>query len=329
MTTVAVIGCAGNFGAKRLAALRRAGAHVAAVCDVAEIAEPGGARVERDWRTLLDQEFDVACIALPDAAKIQVVEEFLRAGKSVVVEKPLAPRVRDVRQLFNLAREHGRALYVGYNLRFFPSLQRLLELLRSGTFGELLQLRAFYGHGGAPHLAASADWRVGDRTWGGSFVDMGTHLLSLAAEAIATVDAGSVQRQSTFTGAVEDSCTALLRAGDSVVTLSSSWTAWRSRFSLELYGRDGVAELEGLVKYVKYGQEGERLRWGRRAESGAPELEETLWTLENTDPASAELEYLDAEWRWLEDRLAAGTYDMEHEERVNTFVADVLERFYT
>ena len=45
-------------------------------------------------------------------------------------------------------------------------------------------------------------------------------------------------------------------------------------------------------------------------------------------PFSAEVEYLDKEWAWLTRSINEGNFDLEHEEAVNLFIAEVFERFY-
>jgi predicted dehydrogenase len=336
---VAIIGAAGNFGSKRLRAIARTGDEIATVCDVAiENAalppEAESARRETDYRRVVEGDEDVVVVALPDAIKLEVVAELLAAGRTVLAEKPLALRRADVQRVFDLAQDHDALLYTGYNLRFFPGLRRLDELVREEYFGPLHQVRMFYGHGGVHALAAGGNWRLGSESWGGSFVDMGTHLLRLAADWCGHVESGLLEQQHAVSRTVEDGCTALLRANGCVLDLTSSWTAWRSRFSVELYGRDGFAELEGLVKYEKYGQEGETLLVGRRSSSGAPETTVSRWSVADhagsdpVDAASAELEYLDEEWRWLRGHIEGGTFDLAGERAANEWIADVTERFY-
>lgn len=338
---VAIIGANGNFGRKRLKAILRSQDSVVALCDLdferaLQLYNEPGVMLEKDYRRLLDADFDLAVVSLPDHIKLPVVADFLAAGKHVLVEKPLTLRVADVQRLFSLARQNHAYLYVGYNIRFFPSVAKLLELLREGFFGSVHHMRMFYGHGGVHSLLRNQDWRVGESSCGGAFVDMGTHLLSLVSELMPRVEAGIFERQHILSQSVEDSCTALLKGNGCMVELTSSWTAWRSRFCVEVYGSEGFAELGGLVKYVKYGQPGERIHYGRKNPAGPPLVTEKLWTLssseqpgaEAVDSFSADVEYLDQEWGWLLDQIKNGSFDMAREEEMNIFVADVCERFY-
>jgi predicted dehydrogenase len=338
---VAIIGVNGNFGLKRLKAMQRSNDHVTALCDLQfnralQVYQPEGVILETDYHRLLNCDLEVAVISLPDHVKLPVVADFLSAGKHVLVEKPLSLRVADVKHLFSLAEKNNVCLYVGYNLHFFPSVARLLELVRQEFFGFIHYVRMFYGHGGVQTLLTTQNWRSGQSSWGGAFVDMGTHLLSLASELVPRVDSGIFERQHVISPSVEDNCVALLKSNGCLIELASSWTAWRSGFSVQLYGSEGFAELDGLVKYIKYGQSGERIRYGRKNPSGAPSVEERVWALASpegsgidpVDPFSVDIEYADREWSWFTSAIASKAFDLAAEEKKNYFVADAAERFY-
>ena len=340
---VAIIGANGNFGLKRLRSILPGGDEVIALCDpnlenALKLHNPRGLIKATDYRQLGDITADMVVISTPDYAKLPIVEFFLNAGKHVLVEKPFALRTAEVRRLYSMARQKGVCLHVGYNLRFFPSVAKLLELAGGEYFGNVHYLRMYYGHGGIhAKLRKNQDWQLdGELSWGGSFVDMGVHLLSLAAQFVSCIDDGKLELQYVFSPTVEDHCTGILRCGDCLIELTSSWTTWRSRFSLEIYGTEGFAESESLVKYIKYGQGGEHLRYGRSNPGGVPDATELLFTLPGmgapgateVTPFSAEVEYLDKEWAWLTRSINEGTFDLEYEEAVNLFIAEVFERFY-
>lgn len=338
----AIIGANGNIGLKRLKAIKGGPCRLVALCDLKfdrALGECDSSKVilEADYRKLIHSNFDLAVVTLPDHVKLPVVRDFLSAGKHVLVEKPLSLRKAEVHDLFALARRNQVYLYEGYNTLFFPSVIKLLELLQEGFLGSVHHMRLFYGHGGVHALLDSRNWRVGKDSWGGSFVDMSTHLLSLVSQFVPHMESGILERQYIVSKRVEDNCVALFKGSNGCfVELTSSWTSWRSRFSIEIYGTEGFAELEGLVKYVKYGQPGERIRYGRKNPSGPASLTEKFWTLpsnkragaEYVDPFSAEVEYLDHELKWLASSIESGDFDMEKQEKMSLFIADVCERFY-
>lgn len=62
----------------------------------------------------------------------------LRAGKHVLVEKPMATYTRQARKLVEVAEENGLHLTVGFLMRFIPGLRHIREAVESKKIGELV-----------------------------------------------------------------------------------------------------------------------------------------------------------------------------------------------
>src|SRR4029079_4059810 len=70
-------------------------------------------------------------------------------------------------------------VHVGFNHRFHPAIARAVGEARSGEHGEILHVRARYGHGGRPGY--DREWRADPaRSGGGELIDQGMHLLDLS-----------------------------------------------------------------------------------------------------------------------------------------------------
>jgi predicted dehydrogenase len=63
---------------------------------------------------------------------VPLAMEALRAGKHVLLEKPFAPSLDEARQVVELAEHRGLVLMISQNYRFFPAVQVVRELVRSG-----------------------------------------------------------------------------------------------------------------------------------------------------------------------------------------------------
>lgn len=76
----------------------------------------------------------------------------LNAGKNVFCEKPLATTLEDCLAIRDAVRKSGRAFAFGLVLRYSPLYQRIEELVRSGTIGELISFEfnetLRFNHGG-------------------------------------------------------------------------------------------------------------------------------------------------------------------------------------
>jgi predicted dehydrogenase len=82
-----------------------------------------------------DAEAVLITASLPGHVPLAV--EALRAGKHVLLEKPFAPCVAEARQVVELAAEQDCVLMISQNYRFFPAVQTVRDLVRSGSLGEV------------------------------------------------------------------------------------------------------------------------------------------------------------------------------------------------
>lgn len=91
-----------------------------------------------DYRQLLrDPEIDLVDICLPTDQHEGVAIEALRAGKHVLVEKPIAIELEAARRMLDAARQAGRLLMVAQVLPFFPEFRYLREAIESGRYGRV------------------------------------------------------------------------------------------------------------------------------------------------------------------------------------------------
>jgi predicted dehydrogenase len=80
-------------------------------------------------------ELEAVIVATPPDSHAALAAEALRAGKHVLVEKPLARTVEESRSLVDLSEAGGLTLCVGHEKRFHPSLERVRELLEQAAIG--------------------------------------------------------------------------------------------------------------------------------------------------------------------------------------------------
>ena len=91
-----------------------------------------------DFRQVLqDDAVKGIVIAAPAVLHHSMARAALMAGKDVFVEKPLALKVEDGRELVELAGEHGRILMVGHLLEYHPAILKLKEMVDKGELGKI------------------------------------------------------------------------------------------------------------------------------------------------------------------------------------------------
>jgi predicted dehydrogenase len=327
---VAIVGC-GLIGAKRAAALAPAD-ELSACFDVDEqavrrLAEHHGARACRTLEQLLATSPEVVVVATVHDQLAGLAERALEAGAHVLVEKPAGVSSSEIERLIERQQATRRLVKVGFNHRFHPGIARAAEEVRSGRHGDLMHLRARYGHGGRPGY--EREWRADPaRSGGGELIDQGMHLLDLTHWLAGPLALHSALLRTHFWGTtVEDNAALILgetqSRTDPWAMLHVSWTEWKNLFSLEIYCRTAKIQVDGLVG--SYGSQ--RLRIYRMApELGPPELEEVgfpdldrSWELEWASFAAAieaaderlvEGDLGDARYAWeqIEAAYASGPY---------------------
>lgn len=95
-------------------------------------------RLVSDFEEALASEINAFVIATPAVTHYDLVSRALKAGKDVLVEKPLATNLDDGLKL--MAQAGDRILMVGHILEYHPACVRLVELVRAGELGEVCYL---------------------------------------------------------------------------------------------------------------------------------------------------------------------------------------------
>jgi len=99
----------------------------------------GAFRSHRELRGLVD----FATVAVPTDQHFEVARDLLEAGAHVLVEKPMTPSLEEGKELFRVARQHGRVLHVGHVERFNGAVQELRKIVERPILIESRRLGPF------------------------------------------------------------------------------------------------------------------------------------------------------------------------------------------
>jgi predicted dehydrogenase len=94
--------------------------------------------VDHAAAAIADPEVDAVVIATPIATHRELAALALRAGKHVLVEKPLATSVAEAEELVELAAARRRALVVDHTLVYTDAARHIRELVAAGELGRIL-----------------------------------------------------------------------------------------------------------------------------------------------------------------------------------------------
>jgi len=118
-------------------------------------------------------EIDMIVIGAPNVFHCEIAVAAAKAGKHVVVEKPLCMNLAEADRMIDACKKAGVKLMYAEELCFTPKYVRLKALLDEGALGDPILLKQSEKHDG-PH--ADHFWDV-ERSGGGVTMDMGCHAI--------------------------------------------------------------------------------------------------------------------------------------------------------
>ncbi|MFB9278134.1 Gfo/Idh/MocA family protein [Cohnella cellulosilytica] len=130
-------------------------------------------------RLAQDSRVDAVVIAAPSFMHARWATESLRAGKHVLLEKPIALSLSDVDAVVELASASGLRVHVCHQLRYRPLLRLAKRWMDQGALGKLQTGSVSILLNRSPDYYAASDWRGTWRRDGGMLLNQGIHLIDL------------------------------------------------------------------------------------------------------------------------------------------------------
>ena len=186
-----------------------------------------------------DPDVDVVYVATPHPQHLAAAELALRAGKPVLVEKPVTATLAGAERLVALARETGTFCMEAMWTRFLPNGAHLTELVRDGAIGEVRAVHADLGFR-APDDPTSRylDPALG----GGALLDVGVYPVALAQQLLGAPESVHVTGSLTATG-VDGDVALLLRGPTGASALLSASITSAAASAAWVEGTDGRIEV--------------------------------------------------------------------------------------
>lgn len=123
------------------------------VAHVAKLTGVPAAAARNNDELYARKDIDAVIISTADFQHAGHGVEAVRAGCDAYIEKPLANRMPDARNLLKAVRETGRIVQVGTQRRSASATAALRDFIQSGQFGELCMVRL------TAHVNEPARWR--------------------------------------------------------------------------------------------------------------------------------------------------------------------------
>jgi len=260
--SIGVAGC-GHFG--RFHALKVAAGARSTLAGLFDPDLPRAAALAREtgapaltWPELL-QRAEAIVIAAPAEAHGALAEAALRAGRHVLVEKPIAASLAEADALAALAAERGLVLQVGHLLRYSAEHQAISERMRRPLYLECVRIAPFKPRG--TDVSVILDLMIHD-------LDL---VLALVDSPIASVDAVGAPVASIH----EDIANARVRFENGcVATITASRISLKTERKMRLFSQEGYMSVDFAArKLMMIGRE----RGLPIPGTGGGRIEETTW----------------------------------------------------
>lgn len=160
-----------------------AGARVVVAVDVnraeaqAAAAELGAGLASTNFADVLRDEVDAVLISTPNHLHVEHATAALRAGKHVLLQKPMARTAAECEEILRARDASGKSLGLYMNLLDHPLFRDLRRLVQEGYLGRVAMFSARLAHrGGLQWGGVGQNWRASrTQTGGGSFIQLGVH----------------------------------------------------------------------------------------------------------------------------------------------------------
>lgn len=210
-------------------------------------AERRGAVAYESYDEMLKSDIDVVCVCTPSCFHAKNAIEAMRAGKHVVLEKPMALSTADADEVIRVSQETGRLLTVICQLRFADDVRRLKRLVEENAFGKLSLCNLSMKYYRSDEYYSSSPWKGTLKfDGGGALMNQGIHGVDLLEYIVGGVKdvqgiirtlSHKIEAEDTAVATVEFECGAL-----GVIQGSScAYPGFERR--LEIHGDRGYAVL--------------------------------------------------------------------------------------
>jgi predicted dehydrogenase len=143
------------------------------------VAEPYGASVAGTPEELFDR-CEAVAFAVPPAVQAELAVRAAKAGKALLLEKPLGPDLASARAVAEAIAEAGVVSQMVLTKRYHPATR---DFLRRAAELETVGARSCYLHGAFLAGEFATSWRLEQ----GALLDLGPHLLDLLDAAIGPI----------------------------------------------------------------------------------------------------------------------------------------------
>jgi predicted dehydrogenase len=207
---------------------------------------PGIATHRSVQAMLADKSLRLLVVATPNGTHFSLAKEILKAGKNVVVDKPMTLTSAEAAELIELSWKHKALLIPFHNRRWDSDFLTVQKLLDEGLLGRLVSFESRFDRW-RPAPLKERLWKENVDAGGGTLLDLGPHLADQALVLFGKPEAVSADiiREKDGPG-VNDSFTIRLRYPGLSVTLGANGLSFPAMPRFHLRGTSGGYVKKGV-----------------------------------------------------------------------------------
>lgn len=201
---------------------------------------------------LSEPELDGVYIFSSNKAGAELTLLALEQGLPVMIEKPMAASLSQAEAMLAAAQEKGLCLMVNWPFAWWPQMQHAIALAKSGSIGDLWQVKYRAAHAGPQELGCSdyfCDWLFDPELNGaGAMMDYCCYGCVLASDLLGTPDSvtgiGGQYRPAPL--GVEDNALIVMQYPTGIATAEGSWSqiGKLTAYATAIYGTEGTLIVE-------------------------------------------------------------------------------------
>lgn len=137
------------------------------------------ARIVRSFDEILhDTNIELVIINTPDALHFEMAKNALKAGKHIVVEKPVTQKSIQAEELIEMAKKQGLTFTVYQNRRFDGDFLTVQKVIQSGKLGRIIEFESHYDR--YRTFITPETWKEEKDEFGGVLYNLGSHMVDQA-----------------------------------------------------------------------------------------------------------------------------------------------------
>ena len=183
-----------------------------------------------------DSEIEAVYIPLPNSLHLEWAIRAAERKKHVLCEKPLALSVEEELEMQAAADRHGVRLMEAFMYRFHHRTQRLIEMARGGTVGDLRVIRSAFTF----RLTRPDNIRLRSDLGGGALLDVGCYCVDISRRLAGTLPVEAQAWATTGPTGVDTQFAGSLRFANGLVAQFDCALDIERREFVEVVGTDGT-----------------------------------------------------------------------------------------